>query len=167
MKSSPLTLRLQRGATLIVGLIMLAVITLMVTAAFTLSDTNLKAVGNMQFRDEATAAANLAIENVITGSTEINPSPASGTFNVDIDNDGQTDYTVAVTATCIASSVVAEGSGIGQQGSVELPGLSVGGVGGGNFQTVWNIEALATSNATGARVRVHQGVRRILPADCA
>ena len=50
----------QQGAALIVGLIMLLLLTLMVTAAFTLSGVNLKAVGNMQSRAEATAAANAA-----------------------------------------------------------------------------------------------------------
>ena len=47
----------QRGITLFVGLIMLVLITLMVTSAFTLSTSNLKSVGNMQARDEAIAAA--------------------------------------------------------------------------------------------------------------
>ena len=56
----------QHGATLVVGLIMLVLITLMVTSAFMLSSINLKSVGNMQFRDEAVAAANKNItENKI------------------------------------------------------------------------------------------------------
>ena len=58
--------RAQRGVTLIIGLIMLVLITLMVTTAFMLSNTNLKAVGNMQFRDEAIAAANVATEDVLS-----------------------------------------------------------------------------------------------------
>ncbi|UUZ64284.1 hypothetical protein LP417_03665 [Polaromonas sp. P1-6] len=38
----------QSGATLVVALIMLTLITLLVVNAFTLSSSNLKAVGNMQ-----------------------------------------------------------------------------------------------------------------------
>ena len=47
----------QDGATLAVGMIMLTLITVLVTSAFNLSTTNLAAVGNMQFRDEAIAVA--------------------------------------------------------------------------------------------------------------
>jgi len=61
----PVALRAQRGATLVIGLIMLVLITLMMTSAFMLSSGNLRAVGNMQFRSEAMAAANLAIEQVL------------------------------------------------------------------------------------------------------
>ncbi len=46
----------QRGATLIVALIMLAIITLVVIGGFTLSTSNLKSVGNMLVREEAVAA---------------------------------------------------------------------------------------------------------------
>ena len=61
---STLPKRRQGGAALIVGLIMLVLITLAVTAGFTLSNTNLKSVGNMQNRNEAVAASNRAIEEV-------------------------------------------------------------------------------------------------------
>jgi len=64
----------QRGATLIVGLIMLVLITLMVLSAFTMSSSNLKSVGNMQSRDEATAAANVALEQVLSSPTIFNVS---------------------------------------------------------------------------------------------
>jgi type II secretory pathway pseudopilin PulG len=158
----------QRGATLIVGLIMLAVITLLVTTAFTLGNTNLKAVGNMQFRDEAAAAANMAIEQVLTAFISIPPTDQN--IPVDLNNDGESDYTVTIRPTCITSSIVSDGSGIGLQGSVELPGLSVGGGGGGGYITVWDIDASVTDNASGAKIRLHQGVRKLLaslPPACA
>ena len=41
----------QRGVTLVVGMVMLVVVTLMVTSGFLLSTTSLKAVANLQFRD--------------------------------------------------------------------------------------------------------------------
>jgi Tfp pilus assembly protein PilX len=64
----------QRGVTLVIGLIMLVLITLMVISAFMLSNTNLKAVGNMQFRDEAIAAANVAIERSLAKTFTLVPS---------------------------------------------------------------------------------------------
>ena len=52
----------QEGATLVVGLIVLVTITLLMVSAFSLSGGNLKAVSNMQYRNEAIAAANMGIE---------------------------------------------------------------------------------------------------------
>ena len=86
---APVTRRAQRGATLIVGLIMLVLLTLVATSAFMLSTGNLKAVGNMQFRNEATAAANMAIEQMI--SSAFTNAPTGETIPVDIDNNGSTD----------------------------------------------------------------------------
>ncbi len=151
--------RAQRGATLIVGLIMLVLLTLVVTSAFTLSTTNLKAVGNMQFRDEAIAAANVAIEQVL--GSPFTEKPTSEGLIVDIDNDGSTDYVVAIaTPSCIRASQVGdvevktgEGTSV-TVGSVHAP-LS--------FNTVWDIDATVTSAGTGASVRVRQGVRVLLP----
>src|SRR2546428_759824 len=85
----------QRGATLVVGLIMLLLITLMVSSAFMLSTTNLKSVGNMQFKDESIAAANKAIEQVLSSPFTTNPNALDNTtINADINNDGITDYVV-------------------------------------------------------------------------
>jgi Tfp pilus assembly protein PilX len=52
----------QGGAALVIGLIMLVLITLMLLAALNLGTTNFRAVSNMQFREEAIAAANQAID---------------------------------------------------------------------------------------------------------
>ena len=79
----------QRGATLVVGLIMLVLITVMVTSAFTLSSSNLKSVGNMQARDEAIAAGNRAIEQI--SASPFTDDPVAEEINVDIDTDGAPD----------------------------------------------------------------------------
>src|SRR3954467_8329245 len=84
----------QRGATLVVALIILAVITLLVLNAYTLSSSGLKAVGNMQIRDEAVAAANEALESKV--STDFTNPLATSTYQVDINNDGTADYTVTI-----------------------------------------------------------------------
>ena len=54
-----------RGAALVVGLIMLVLITLMLITALNLGTINFRSVSNMQFREEAIAAANQAIDQVI------------------------------------------------------------------------------------------------------
>ncbi|HYD96812.1 MAG TPA: hypothetical protein VEC01_15895 [Noviherbaspirillum sp.] len=152
----PYTPGSQRGATLIAGLIMLAVIMLTVTTAFTLSSTNVKAVGNMQFRNEAVAAANKAIEQVI--SSPFTNSPAAEEINVDLNNDGNTDYVVQITRpTCVRASQLTNTNQ--RRSSLTLRGLS-GGM--AYYNTMWEIEAVVNDAISGTAVRVHQGVRVVL-----
>ena len=56
----------QRGATLVVVLIMLVVLTLFAIAAINLSSANLRVIGNMQARTAAEAAASFAIEDTLS-----------------------------------------------------------------------------------------------------
>ena len=51
--------------TIFISMIMLLLITLLITTAFTLSTTNLRAVGNIQARAEAISAAEKVIEEII------------------------------------------------------------------------------------------------------
>lgn len=155
-------LRAQRGATLIVGLIMLVLITLIVTSAFTLSSSNLKAVGNMQFRDEALAAANAAIERVIS-SEETFFSPADQSIGVG-------SYTVNVAApVCLYATVVETSSSDDANPNIHSENSTSGGGGGtgaaGFLDTYWNIMASVNDTATGTRVATHQGIKITLPAD--
>jgi hypothetical protein len=148
-------LHAQRGAALIVGLIMLLLITVMVTSAFTMSTTNLQSVGNMQFRDDAVAAANKATEQVL--SSPFTNAPAAQTINVDLNNDGTTDYQVDFDApTCVGDReiVIAGGapSSVTLPASFALPGSTF-------YQTVWDLSANVTDPVSGARVRVRQGIR--------
>lgn len=152
-------MHVQRGATLAVGLIMLVLITVLVTSAFNLSTTNLMAVGNMQFRDEAIAGANKAIEQVL--SSPFTDSPTGQAINVDIDNDNTPDYEVVFSApTCISDSeLIVNGAA---PSSVTLG--SAFAVAGSTFhETIWDISASVTDvNRSGASVQVHQGVRVLL-----
>jgi hypothetical protein len=147
----------QQGATLVVGLIMLALITLTVTTALTLNSTNLKSVGNMQVRNEAIAAANNAIEQVISGPFAI--TPASTQISIDIDKDDAVDYVVDVNVpTCLYNVSEVTSSGSGNYTDVETPGFETAPP---TFNTLWDIQAVvrdARSNTT--IVTVHQGVRR-------
>lgn len=149
----------QRGATLIVGLIMLVLITLLVTSAFTLSTSGLKSVGNMQARDEAIAAGNKAIEQVL--SSPFTTAPAGETINVDLNNDGTTDYVIVLnTPTCVSVSQIAGTS-------VPPSSLSLGSAfpssTSSQYESVWDLDAnVSDPNGSGAAVRVHQGVRVLL-----
>lgn len=89
-------IRSQHGATLVIALIMLVLLTLFAISALNTSTTNLKVVGNMQARNEAFNAAQQAIDNVIsrtdfvttpTDSVVVNKCSASN--QLCIDKDGQ------------------------------------------------------------------------------
>lgn len=150
----PTSKQTQRGATLVVGLIMLVLLTLVVTTAFVLSSGSLKAVGNMQFREEAIAAANKAIEQII--STNFTELPIGSIVPVDIDQDGTDDYQVALQApVCVQAVPIA-----GDVGT--LSGVSSGVPSTSDYNTVWDIEARVDSARTGARVTIWQGVRKRL-----
>ena len=155
----PVPSHAQRGATLVVGLIMLVLITLMVTTAFTLSTTNLKSVGNMQFRNEAVAAGNIAIEKVL--GSPFAAAPTAEEILVDINNDGTNDYLVEIAIpVCVRASVAAPPV----LSSVTLVSMSTS----YTWNTVWDIHAKVTptsdnSGASGTSVHVHSGVRVLLP----
>lgn len=151
------TLRRQRGVTLIVGLIMLVLITLMVTSAFMLSSTNLKSVGNLQFRDEAIAAANVAIERVI--SSDFTTAPVASAHSVDI---GGAEYTINVLKPACIKSI-----GIKILPATD-PDAEKCTVGSGTplcYDTIWEVTATVSpagmaSAATGAAATVKQGISK-------
>ncbi|WP_194723883.1 PilX N-terminal domain-containing pilus assembly protein [Noviherbaspirillum malthae] len=146
--------RSQRGATLIVGLILLTLITLTVTAAFKLSHLNQKTVSNMQYRNEAIAAANKALEQVI--SSPFTTSPAAEEINVDINHDNQPDYVVKIDRpTCIRALEIAGtgAAGSGSSSELEMPVVPP------NYTTTWDIAATVTDAKTGTSVSVRHGVQ--------
>lgn len=149
----------QRGATLVVSLIMLTLLTMLASSAFMMSNTGLKSVGNMQNREESIAAANKAIEQVL--SSPFTQAPASEAIDVDIDNDSTPDYEVAFAApTCISAERVAP-SGVIPPSSATL-GPAFATVTSDYYQTVWDLDANVTDEASGTSVRVRQGVRVLL-----
>lgn len=157
--------RRQRGVTLVVGLIMLVLITLVVSTAFMMSTTNLRAVGNMQFRDEAVAAADVAIERLM--STDFTTDPAGAVanpFNVDIDNDGVVDYVVNVaTPVCTKSVPLVKLA----ETDPDYTTCTVG-VGGATlcYETIWDLRATVSAAGaallTGATATIRQGVSKRL-----
>ena len=98
--------RSETGATLVVSLIMLTLITLMIIAALAIGSANFKTVTNMQFRDGAVDAANKAIDQVVSSAFAL--APAAETINVDLDNNGTTDYEVQIALPVCVRATVAD-----------------------------------------------------------
>lgn len=139
----------QRGATLVVGLLMLLLLTVMVGGAFTLSSVNLKAVGNMQVREEAIAAANAAIERVIASAFASNPQPTE--IPVDINNNGTVDYVVMIgQPQCV---------GFTQATAAEASSVTLGVLSDSTWDTLWEIVATVNDASSGAKATIRQGVR--------
>jgi len=149
----------ERGATLVVSLIMLTLLTMLVSSAFMASNTGLKSVGNMQSRDESVAAANKAIEQVL--SSPFTNAPKEEAINVDIDNDSQVDYEVVFAKpTCVSAQKVAPSGSIPPSSGTLGPAFAI--ATSDYFQTLWDIDANVTDPASGTSVRVREGVRILL-----
>jgi len=91
----------QRGATLVVSLILLIVLTMLVTATLVASNTNLRVVGNMQAQTEALNAAQQGVDAVIS-RTDFVTTPAAAVVNpcgtanqLCVDKDGNPTINVA------------------------------------------------------------------------
>jgi Tfp pilus assembly protein PilX len=152
------TRRAERGSALIVSLIMLTLITMMLASAFTLATTNSKSITNTQIRNEGIAAANAAIEQVV--SSPFTDAPAAEAINIDINNDGAVDYTVSFAAPkCVSATTITPTS-------LPISSLSLGSsfaaTSASYYQTVWDLDATLTDTASGASVHLHQGVRKLL-----
>ena len=150
--------RAERGAALIVSLIMLTLITMMLASAFTLATTNSKSVINTQIRNEGIAAANAAIEQVV--SSPFTDAPTAESINIDINNDGVIDYTVSFAAPkCVSATTITPAS-------LPISSLSLGSsfasTSTSYYQTVWDLDATVTDSASGASVHLHQGIRKLL-----
>jgi hypothetical protein len=163
----------QRGVALVIGMVILIVMTLVLLSAVTLSTGNLKAVSNAQFRDAALAAANLAVEQVV--STAFMNAPGDVRVAVDIDQDGICDYTVDVPApTCTRWTIPTSGH-LDPSNPDDHPcfsGNRIGELGAGPAgsvcaDTLWEVRAQvvdpgtgrAADPITGAAVTVNQGIR--------
>lgn len=98
MKHEP-TIHGEQGATLVVTLIMLVLLTLFAISAINSGMVNLRIAGNMQVQDEARAAGQVAIEQLISDVNyiqNINSLTWPRTTDVDLNNDGTNDYRVII-----------------------------------------------------------------------
>lgn len=152
----------ERGATLVVALIMLLLFTLLVSGAWNLSMVNLKAVGNIQMRDEAIAAANMAIDQVLKSDFTSTACPADFTDShacvedvlLDVNNDDTDDYTARVAKLCVQEKEILVPAGACDDFHPEMCGEP--------WLTVWELRATVTDPASGAYTAVRSGVNMIL-----
>jgi Tfp pilus assembly protein PilX len=166
----------QRGATLVIALIMLVLLTLFGLSAMNTGITNLKIVGNMQSRNEAMSAAQQAIETVIStpgfitnpANAIVTPCAGANTVCTDLTGDGVAEYVTRLNPApaCIAVRAIkmselnwsnAEDVGCTQEGK----GLNIEGAASGDSMcasAVWEITAETTSTAGSASAAVTQGI---------
>ena len=143
------TRRRQAGATLLISLIMLVVLTLFAVAGFNLSSVNLKIAGNFQAQRAMEAAAQQAIETVISRLTTFYNAPPVALTPQTITVSG---FNVAVTAaTC---HYVRRASGYSKDEEALAP-----------QDTDWEVRATVTDTLTGAQANITQGVLITLPKD--
>lgn len=180
----------QRGITLVTALIMLVLLTLMAITAFHIGSSQTIIVSNAQHREEATDAAQQAIDQVLNSSNfTSNPATAipagscaggaANTLCVDVNGDGKPDVTVAITPDpkCV------EGWNINNS-ALDLSKPDDAACANGQSQTFgiagstssnswcaesgWEITAAATDNVTNTKVTVVQGVSsRVAATDLA
>ncbi len=151
-----MTARQQKGATLVVSLVLLVVLTLLVMSTLTASNTNLRVVGNMQAQRQLEATAQKAIEDRITtlaffrAAIDDTGIWAGGTPSITFVENA---YNVMVfRPTCTFAAP--------EEGTSALNPLVP-------EQTTWSVRAVATDPVTGGSVDVTQGVRmRMLANNC-
>lgn len=170
-------LRRQRGATLVIALIMLVLLTLFAVSSLNTSTTNLKVVGNMQSKNEALNAAQEAIETVLsTPQFLANPANAVpvpcgavNTMCTDVTGDGNPEYTTTLTPQPVCMTVKPIKNDTLNLSNMEDLGCSsaqqqqfgvTGAVTGDSLcaNSVWEISARTVSTFSGAAVTVRQGV---------
>lgn len=144
----------QKGSVLVVGLIMLVLLTLIAVSSINSTTASIQIVGNAQFRDEATAAAQRAIENVISSSAFLSTAPTAQ--NIDVNGDGTADYTVTFSPAPACSYYRAVDTS-----AAGVPTICTSEIGALCYWTVWDVTAVVNDTATGAQVTVHQGIRTI------
>ncbi len=172
----------QRGAALIVSLIMLLLISLVAISSFRLNSGNLQIVRNSQQRAEGFAAAQSTIEKVISSTqftaTPANalPSPCNGVPNtrcVSVNGDTTIDITVVVSVTCESVQPIAnsslnlslpndEGCAIGANQTFGVVGSTSNASMCSN--SVWDVAASSTDVTTQANYVIHEGAAVRVPA---
>ena len=168
----------QRGATLVIGLVMLVVLTLLVLSAMRSSNVNMRIAGNMQMQEETAAAAVQASEQVI--STNFTASPVAQAITVAI---GNANYTANVPVPSCTGSLSIANANLNpinpadapciSSGTAQNTGLMVSGVAAAAtgqswcYLQQWEVQAQVTDASTGATATSVQGVSIRVPAGTA
>lgn len=153
MRSGPILRARQGGATLLISLVFLVVLTLFAVSGMNTGIVNLRSANNSQVVIEAQAAAQQQIEQALSSTTLFTAVPLSDTVtNVDVNGDGYNDFAVTVKPPKCMSMVAAAGYSYAFAGSAPK-------------ETVWEVLTTATDSVFGATVTLRQGVKIRLPVD--
>lgn len=133
----------QRGAVLLVSLIILMIITLFVVSSANLTSSDLRIVGNLQSKMTISRSVQQAIEEVLSNVNNFT-SPAAQSITVN-------GIPVAISApVCLGTSPAA--------GYTAVNNITL-------YDTNWSVTATATDALTGATATINQGVRIRLPTN--
>jgi hypothetical protein len=158
----------------------------MVVTGLNLGKGSMQTVGNMQQRNQVSAAIDETLEEVIS-TTRFSDTPTNvffipcnkvaNTKCVDIDGDGVTDVTVALTPApaCLTAQVI-PATALDTQNSREDRGCTFGGLqefgvadaySGDSLcaNSTWEIKAVGTDAVTQTTVNATQGITLRVPAD--
>lgn len=163
------SLSAQRGATLAVALVMLTLMTLLAVTAINMSTGNLKIVGNMQYQQEATSAAQAAVNQVLSRAAYLT-QPANSPGQITVNVNGH-DYTVQVSRPCLKSAAVItiadlsslpppEAARCRTSSAVSNSGLlgqNPGGMPSDCSRVVWEIRATVNDPTTSAQAEIVEG----------
>ena len=133
----------QRGAVLLVSLILLMIVTMFVISSANLSTSDLRIVGNSHSKMVISKNTQQAIEQMLSDVNNFT-SPAAQTITVN-------GVPVAVSApVCLGTSPAA--------GYTAVNNITL-------YDTQWLVAATATDTLTGATATINQGVRIRLPTN--
>ena len=138
---------LQRGATLITALFFLLIMTLFAISSVNMSTVNFRIVGNMQAQKQLDASVQDAIEQMLSGMTQFNLTPAS------------TDVTTAMGTVTVAPPSCIDSQTATGYSAVQTDIIPE--------DNTWEVVASITDSVTGAVSTIHQGVEiRMLAGNC-
>ena len=170
MNAHRLLARRERGATLLISLIMLVVLTLFAIAAIRTGNIGFKIVGNQQAQKLMEAAAQQAVEQAISNLGNFDPLtivPPSTTVaqRVCVNAAAGDPPAVGPTSSCTSGTQVdvapvrCISTKRSQFDSLTQPMAT--------YDNVWEIVATVTDTLTGAKATYHQGVKiRMLSSQC-
>jgi len=176
----------QRGATLIVALIMLVALAMLSLWSFNSGTMNLRVVGNSQARQEVVAAAQAATEMTLSTPlfTQDPLAVSAGAIPIDIDGDTLPDYQAQLSPapSCYRVRVLkvyeldpaSEGDRacLGSS-TAQNPGIEIAGAASSTGDSLcadseWNVRAVVSDARSHATAAVNQGVAvRALTTDTA
>ncbi len=163
----PVNVARERGLALIVSLIMLLAITLVAVTASNVVQSNLRVVQNMESRDMVRFAAYAALEEAISSgrfvaspeSVFLNSCQAANQKCYDFNGDGTNDVTVAIaTPSCVIVQPIENAELDVFNSSADASCFLPPNIYSMCANSVWEFEATARDEVTGAEVVVRQGV---------